>query len=216
MYSCVLFDMDGTLVDSYPGIYQAYRYAFEKMGLPFGGKAFVSRAIGAPLPHVFTRLCGLSPEKATQAIGHYRQYYDQQGKHQAAPYPGVERMLRQLRSAGRYLATATLKKEEFAREMLAEQGLLPYFHDVFGADAQGNRSKADLVRLGCAAAGASPGETVLVGDSVFDAEGAQAAGVAFLAVTYGFGFSSVEEAVQHPHVTMAAKTPEEAVERLLG
>ena len=87
---------------------------------------------------------------------------------------------------------------------------------MFGADAQGNRSKADLVRLGCAAAGASPGETVLVGDSVFDAEGAQAAGVAFLAVTYGFGFSSVEEALQHPRVTMAAKTPEEAVERLLG
>lgn len=215
MYSCVLFDLDGTLVDSYSGIYRAYRYAFEKMGLPFGGEAFVGRAIGAPLPYAFTRLCGLSPEKAAQAMGHYRQYYAKWGKHQAAVYPGVEQMLRRLRSAGGYLATATLKKEEFAREMLGELGLLPYVHAVFGADEHGRKGKADLIRLGCAAAGASPAETVLVGDSPFDAEGARAAGVACLAVTYGFGFSTVEEALACPGVTMAATTPEEAAQRLL-
>ena len=55
MYNCILFDMDGTLVNSYEGIYHAYRVTMEKLGRPFGGEAFVRRAIGAPLPWVWKR-----------------------------------------------------------------------------------------------------------------------------------------------------------------
>ena len=56
MYKCVVFDMDGTLVDSYQGIYQAYKVAFEKMGRKWEGDSFVRRAIGAPLPFVFEQM----------------------------------------------------------------------------------------------------------------------------------------------------------------
>jgi len=67
MYNCILFDMDGTLVNSYEGIYHAYRVTMEKLGHPFGGEAFVRRAIGAPLPWVFQHLCRMEEDAVSQA-----------------------------------------------------------------------------------------------------------------------------------------------------
>lgn len=69
MYKCILFDMDGTLVNSYAGIYHAYRYAFETLGLPFGGETFVRRAIGAPLPLVFSQFAGLQADAVAAGGG---------------------------------------------------------------------------------------------------------------------------------------------------
>lgn len=60
MYSCVLFDMDGTLVDTYEGIFHAYCWTMEQLGLPFEGEPFVRTAIGAPLLYVFEDLCGMN------------------------------------------------------------------------------------------------------------------------------------------------------------
>ena len=71
--------------------------------------------------------------------------------------------------------------------MLEELELLSYFDAVCGADADGRLAKADLIQMGMDRAGARPQQTVLVGDSLYDAEGARQAGVAFLAVTYGLG-----------------------------
>ena len=98
--------------------------------------------------------------------------------------------------------------------MLEELELLPYFDAVCGADADGRLAKADLIQMGMGRAGARPQQTVLVGDSLYDAKGARQAGVAFLAVTYGFGFRSAEEARQEPGVSMVARNPEE-IARLL-
>lgn len=71
-----------------------------------------------------------------------------------------------------------------------------------------------MIQMGMDRAGARPQQTVLVGDSLYDAEGARQAGVAFLAVTYGFGFRSAEEARRAPGVSMVARNPEE-IARLL-
>ncbi len=214
MYRCILFDMDGTLVNSYEGIYHAYEWAFAQMELPFQGDAFVKKAIGAPLPFAFEQLYGLSSERAAQAIRYYRDYYARQGRHEAFAYPGIREALQGLKSAGCFLCTATLKKQQFAQEMLEELGLLPFFDAVCGADEEGRLTKADLIRAGMRSAGVHPEETVLVGDSEFDAQGARQSGVSFLAVTYGFGYQSIRQARALPEVTMAAQTPAE-IARLL-
>lgn len=214
MYNCVLFDMDGTLVDSYPGIFHAYEQTLREMNRPFGGDSFVRRAIGAPLPWVFRELCGLDEAETTEAVRRYRDCYARQGQREAAAYAGIADALRQLRQAGRRLGVATLKKEAFAAEILERLGLLACFDAVCGADGDDRQTKADLIRRCLRRTGNRPEETVLVGDSVFDAAGAQEAGVACLAVTYGFGFQTPEERA-HPAVVLTADTPADIVRQLL-
>ena len=196
-YRCILFDMDGTLVDSYEGIFHAYRWTMEQMGRAFEGDPFVRRAIGAPLIWVFENLCGMDFPSAEQAAAQFRAYYAREGKHQVKVYDGMEETLCRLKAAGCFLGAATLKQEHFAKEILKEQGLLAYFDAVCGMDAEDRLTKADLIRRCMQAAKAGKEETILVGDSIFDAAGAAEAGVAFMAVTYGFGFHGQENPREH-------------------
>lgn len=213
-YSCILFDMDGTLVDSYEGIFHAYEWSLKQMGREFGGEAFVRRAIGAPLLWAFESLCGMERAEAERAAAEYRAYYARKGKRQVRVYAGMKEALRQLREGGLFLAAATLKKEGFAREILEEQGLLPYFGAVCGMDENDSLTKADLIRRGTQAAGCKREETILVGDSAFDAHGANEAGIPLLAVTYGFGFRSRKQA-EESGAALVAETAGE-IPALLG
>ncbi len=194
MYKCVVFDMDGTLVDSYKGIYRAYRWALNALGREFGGESFVRRAIGAPLPLVFENMSGLTGEEIPKAVDAYRRYYQQQGKREVTAYAGMAEALQALKAGGCSLGVATLKKETFAQDILRETGLASYFDAVHGMDRDDRLTKAELIRRCMRDMRADDKETVLVGDSAFDAQGAQEAGVAFLAVTYGFGFRDGKEA----------------------
>lgn len=191
MYQCVLFDMDGTLVNSYKGIYHAYEWTLKKMNWEFGREAFVRKAIGAPLPLVFQELCGMSESQTRQAVLYYRRYYDEQGKQEVELYEGMEDTLKQIRAAGCFLGVATLKKEQFAREILERLQVLSYFDVVCGADEADERTKADLILECLRRSGSSKEECILVGDSEFDAKGAAEAGVDFMAVLYGFGFQNM-------------------------
>lgn len=206
MYKCIVFDMDGTLVNSYQGIYQAYKAAFERMGRKWKGDSFVRRAIGAPLPFVFGQLCGMRQEEVLRAIGYYRAYYGEKGWRELQVYPGIKETLQELRRRNYFLGIATLKKEKFAEEILKEQGIFSYFDVVCGMDEQDRFAKSDLIRRCMEKAGAQPGETILIGDSEFDAQGAKQAGVDFLAVTYGFGFSD-KEACRRENIQKIAESP---------
>lgn len=208
MKKCILFDVDGTLIDSYPGILNAYRYAFAQLGLEFPGEAFVKSAIGGSLPHAFERLYGMGRAKAQEAIRHYRSYYSEHGRHEASVYPGIQAALEHLRAAGMAIGTATLKSERFATEMLGELGLLPYFDAVCGMDAGNTLTKSRLIARCMDRLHARPADTVLVGDSLFDAHGAAEAGVRFLPVTYGYGFRD-PESLRRIHAVKAASHPAE-------
>lgn len=111
------------------------------------------------------------------------------------------------------LGTATLKKEDFAREILRAQELLGLFDVVCGMDGGDTRSKADLIRRCLSALNVRAEEAVLVGDSEFDAGGAAEAGIAFLPVTYGFGYRETEP--HRPPPGQWARSPQE-LPQLLG
>lgn len=194
MYKCVVFDMDGTLVDTFEGIDKAYRRAFAQLNKDYPGEAFVRRAIGAPLPQVFEKSYGMSAKETAAAVQAYRMYYHKAGKYEAAVYKGMEEALRTLKAAGLSLGVATLKNGAFARDMLRRFSLFSYFDAIHGMDGKDTLTKAGLIRRCMQDIGAAETETILVGDSPYDAEGAKAAGVDFLAVTYGFGFSDKETA----------------------
>ncbi|MFR9113018.1 MAG: HAD hydrolase-like protein [Acutalibacteraceae bacterium] len=215
MYRCVLFDMDGTLIDSYTGIFHAYQWAVQQSGIGFPGDALVRQAIGAPLPYAFETLCGMDSDTTKQAVQQYREYYARKGWHEVSVYPGIEAALKQLKRLGCFIGTATLKREHFAKRILKEQGLISYFDLVSGMDENDTLTKVDLIRCCMRTAKVSRKETILVGDSMFDAASAQEAGVAFLAVTYGFGFQDRQE-WEAENVHLVAQTAQDIVRQILA
>lgn len=143
MNLCILFDMDGTLVNSFEGIFHSYKYTFQKLKLPFGGESFVRKAIGLTLPFVFEKLCGMHEKQIPQAIQYYREFYADQGQYECTVYPGMKETLERLRKSGNFLGVATLKKESFAREILRRQGLASLFDCICGMDEKDTRTKTE-------------------------------------------------------------------------
>lgn len=213
MYKCVLFDMDGTLVNTYQGIFNSYKYAFGKMNLEFQGEKFVGKMIGAPLLSVFKKHVGLSDEQAEQAVSYYREYYSELGKEEAFTYEGIEKSLIQLKDRGVLLGVATLKRETFAKEILHNLNLEQYFDIICGIDERDHMTKADLLKKCMKQLEVSAEETLLVGDSEYDAEGAEEAGVAFMAVLYGFGFKETES-MKKNKMHFVAETGEEIARKI--
>lgn len=185
----IVFDMDGTLADTSPGILNSHRYAHQTMDTPVPGEAVLRSVIGGPLLQTYQECFGFSKPEAKTAVAHYRDYYRREGVHQAALYPGIPQLLHSLQTQGILLGVATLKAEAFATDMFRQMGVYDCFAAICGMDENDTRTKAELIRRCMALVDAVPTETLLVGDSIHDWEGACAAGVDFIGVTYGFGFS---------------------------
>ena len=106
-FDAVLFDLDGTLTESHPGIMHCACLALGEMGLPIPDEATLRRFIGPPLWYSYTEFCGLTPEQAEEAIVRYRKHYRDGGFLECSVYPGILPLLDDLRAAGVKLAVAT-------------------------------------------------------------------------------------------------------------
>lgn len=210
-YKCILFDLDGTLADTFPGILHSYQYAARKIGFPEPDEQIAGEVIGAPLAEVFRTRFGLSEDLTKQALHHYRLYYAENGIHEAILYQGMVDTLAKLKQEGYFLAVATLKKESFAKEMLKWLGVADYFDVILGMNDSDTATKADIVNKALTMLETKKEEAVLVGDSSYDAIGADLAGVDFIAVTYGFGYKSTED-VKGSNVKAIITTPTELME----
>lgn len=213
MYKCVLFDMDGTLADTYKGIYHSYRYAFSCLGKAFGGASFVKNAIGMPLPDAFRRLAGTGEQETALGVFKYREYYAKKGKDMTDAYPGIRDCLERLREEGFFLCVATLKKEDFAVEILKNLKLLHYFDLVCGMDERDSLRKRDLIWKCMEHFHSMFRETILVGDSPFDLDEAEKAGIDFLGVTYGFGFQEKDRGTRF--LCPMAESPEKIADHII-
>ncbi len=209
-----IFDLDGTLLDTSPGILESVRYAAEKLGYPPLPQEQLLTFIGPPLKDSFMRCWGCDEEEAERLTAAYREHYRGGALLYAEPYEGIAGVLGALRQAGMQLAVATNKPQAFSERILRHFELDRCFHVIHGADFEGHLTKADLIRLCAADLGTAPGDCVMVGDTAHDARGAEEAGVPFLAVTYGFGFRR-GEGVSFPYIGIA-DTPSELREFLNG
>ncbi len=209
----VLFDLDGTLTDSGPGVTGCVRKALEKMGKPVPPPETLRRFIGPPLFDSFTKLCGLGPAEADRAVEFYRAFYNDGGVFDNAVYDGIPETLEALRGAGVRLAVATSKPESMAKVVLGHFGLTKYF-DFFSAADESDRSggKEKLILPVLERAACAPERAAMVGDTKFDAAGARKAGTRFVGVLYGFG---TEEEMRGEGAELFARAPGDIVRLLV-
>ncbi len=188
MIKNVLFDLDGTLIDSEAGILNSVKYALDNMGIEIPAYKVLKQFIGPPLIYSFTTFIGLSEEEGVRAVALYRENYAPRGMYEFTLYPGVETMLKKLTASGRRCYLATSKPEVYAAEMLKKAGIDGYFSGVVGSlIPSGRDDKAEVIGYLLEKEGISPEETVMVGDRFYDIEGAHKVGVCAIGVTYGFG-----------------------------
>lgn len=195
MYKYVLFDLDGTLTDSSPGITNSVAYALEKFGITDYDKQDLRKFIGPPLVNSFMEFYGFDEEKALLGVEYYREYFRDKGIFENSVYDGVVPMLETLKEDGKIVILATSKPEEFAVKILEHFGLAKYFDYVAGASMDGSLSKkSDVIGVAFERAGIGPdekSEAIMVGDRRHDIEGAAINGIDSIGVLYGFG--SLEE-----------------------
>ena len=184
-WNTILFDLDGTLTDSGPGIMNGVEYAVREMGLAPHPKEFYRRFIGPPLQWSFRHYCGLDEAGARRAVETYRVYYSDKGIWENAPYPGIPDLLAALQAAGAALMVATSKPEVMAVQVLERFGLMPFLTCVAGASLdEAADQKAAAVRR-CLEQGR--GTAVMVGDRSYDIKGAHANHIPAIGVLYGYG-----------------------------
>ncbi len=207
-YDTLLFDLDGTLTDSEPGIINSVRHALHAFGMD-RDDATLRSFIGPPLYNSFRDVIGLSEEDAHKAIKFYRSYFAEKGIYENALYPGISGMLHNLKRQKKRLVVATSKPEIFARKIIAYFDLDSCFDAVCGADLEGKRSsKSDVIRYAldaCGIASETTG-TAMIGDRSYDILGARANGLDAIGVLYGYG--SEEELRKAGAIRLAASVAE--------
>jgi phosphoglycolate phosphatase len=185
----ILFDLDGTLTDSQPGIVRSLQYAREKLGLPQQTEEELRCFIGPPLMESFRRFWGLEGEDAQTALRFYRERFSTVGLFENAVYPGVPQMLCALKDAGKKLYVATSKPEKFARIILEHFKLAGCFEDICGSELDGERdTKVEVIEY-CLGKNSirNLSKAVMVGDREHDILGAHAVGLEAVGVLYGYG-----------------------------
>lgn len=192
-FTCILFDLDGTIVDSAPGITNTLAYTFAELGRPVPSHDELMKYVGPPILESFEKLGGLSLGEAAEALAIYRPRYLEAGALDASVFPGVGDVLRVVHAAGIPMSLATSKPETPATVMLSHFGLLDEFDIITGASADEVRSaKADVVAEALVRLrdfGADLSRPVLVGDRIHDVEGAAVNSVPTIFVEWGYGTS---------------------------
>ena len=181
----VLFDLDGTLVDSAPGIHASVRFAARELGLPEPTGSQLTAMVGPPLQDGFAVTFGLHGADVGRAVAAYRAHYTGGAMFDAPPYPGIPELLAALRADGATLAVATSKPEEFAVAILEHVGLLGSFASVHGATLDGTVRHKDQVVAAALAAHPAGADPVLVGDRAQDVLGAAAHGLPCIGAGWG-------------------------------
>ena len=196
----VLFDLDGTLVDSSKTILDSVFHALETLGVDPQSGPDVRTLIGMPLFDIFVGQYGMPVDRAQQAIDHYRDCYEQLNQAGTTVFEGVREGLAQLQETGLQLFIATVKPTPIAEKVLVDLGLREHFAGVAGASmGPERRDKTSIIAYALEVFGLDSGYSVMVGDRDQDILGARANGLSSLAVTYGFGHRNELDAARPDH-----------------
>ncbi len=201
-YKYILFDLDGTVMDSAEGITNSVAYALKRWNIEVTDNTQLQGFVGPPLHASFEKYFGFSPEQALEAVDEYRVYYRKQGIYEQYVYEGIPELLAELRAQGKKIIIATSKPEDFAKHILEHFDLIKYFDLVAGASMDSSRTKKSLViKYALEQFGVTDtSECIMVGDRDLDVIGARAHGIDCIGVLYGYGDLAEMEACEAKYI----------------
>lgn len=184
-YSLVVFDWDGTLLDSAAAIVRSIQAACQDLGLPIPDDARARHVIGLGLGDALRHAVpDLAEADYPRMVERYRYHYLSHD-HQLTLFAGADELIAELAAAGFMLAVATGKSRLGLDRALQVSGLGPYFHDSRCADECHSKPHPQMLEELMAAFAIAPERTLMIGDTTHDLQMARNAGVAALAVSYG-------------------------------
>lgn len=188
-YDVILFDLDGTLTDSSPGIMNSIVYALKKYNISVENTDDLRKFLGPPLHESFRDFYGFDDEKSMEAVGFYREYFSTKGLLENEVYSGIRELLEDLKENGKRLILATSKPQLFTDRIMTHFDLAKYFEFIAGSNMDGTRSKkAEVIAYALESCGITDkADVVMVGDREHDIIGAKTVGIDSVGVEYGYG-----------------------------
>lgn len=210
-YDAILFDLDGTLTESEPGIVNSVKYALEKMGAPEAPYEQLRSFIGPPLFESFVRVGMFNDEDAHKAVDLYRERFAVVGWKENSVYAGIPALLRALKKRGAYIAVATAKPIDFSSQIIEYFGMAPYIDKLEAITlTEHHADKGTIVRR---ALPEKYERACMIGDRNTDIIGAIENNIDGIGALYGYGSrEELEEAGAHA----IAETVSDLWEILLG
>jgi len=181
----VIFDVDGTLLDSQAHILGAMARAFDGIGKPCPPRDEVLGIVGLSLPQAMARL---APDLDGEALvaGYKAAFGALRAERDSPLYPGAREALERLAARGIPLGIATGKSRRGLDHVLAAHGLAPMFATTQVADDHPSKPHPSMILAALAETGADPAQAVMIGDTSFDIEMGRAAGVRTIGVSWGY------------------------------
>lgn len=180
----VIFDLDGTLIDSYQAIYLSFKYVYESLGLPPLPYDVVRRVVGRGLDQTFRELLG--EERVARAISLFRKKYEEVFRAHTHLLPDAREVVETLHRREVHMAVATNKLGRFSRTIFEHFGMEKYFGIIVGdGDVSENKPNPEMLYYAMSHIGVEKEDTVFVGDSVIDIQTAKNAGLKIFSVPTG-------------------------------
>lgn len=211
-YDYVIFDFDGTVVDTGEGIIKSLQYSFEQMGREIPDMDDLKKFIGPPIYYSYTHFYDVSEEEVGEYIKKYRERYKVKGIYECVLYDGMKELLSKLKHRGVKLGIASSKPEHLIYSVADYLGVTDLFDAIVGVkiDDSNHSSKTGLVLGAMDKLGATDKSKVLmVGDRCFDIDGAAGAGVDSCGALWGYG--NKEEFIEH-NATFIIENPSQVLE----
>lgn len=212
MIKNVFFDLDGTIIDSEPSIIESLEYALTKVGYEVPDYETLLDCIGPPFSYSLPNVLHVRQEDVAELIRVYRDIYDKENYKHCTMYPGMEAAFKRLNNSGYAIYLASSKVDSACRSILKYLKVDEYFTQITGSTLDRRvETKEEVINENFRIAPwMRREETVLIGDTRFDIEGALATGITPIGVTYGFNtreelekagakliFDSIEEVVEY-------------------
>ena len=180
----LLFDLDGTLVDSSKGIANSFQHTFDELKVQQPDAKTIRSFMGPPLISSFKTT--LPDSLVDQAVAIYRQYYHEKGQYESTLFPHITEALTVLKNEGLKLYVTTSKHEPIALQMCQDLEIANYFNGIYGSSSD-RVHKADVIQYALSTNSISNDKALIIGDTKFDLIGGQTIGIKTMAVTWGFG-----------------------------
>ncbi len=186
----VIFDFDGTIADTRRGVFDSIIYALTSYGYEVPDENVLNSFLGPPLFESFQKLTSCDDKRAEELTAKYRELYKGNAMYRLHLFDGVREMLDEMKKSGIRLAIASSKPEKFFSELLEYLDITKYFDVVCGASFDDiHNTKQAIIARAMNELGVEKDKTLMVGDRVFDIDGAKQNGIKSAGVVFGFDYT---------------------------